>query len=79
MQSNQILYGHMLSPLDAAQQLHRLKLITRPELRAITKALKAVPSLQEGELHPLNLPPEMGPAMRRVWLTTLMPATWTVQ
>ena len=79
MQSNLVLYGHMLTPLDAAQQLHRLKVITRKELRAITKALKAVPPLQEGELHPLDLPPDLHPAMRRVWLATLMPATWTVQ
>lgn len=72
-------YGHMLSTLDAASQLHRLGVISRRELRGVRRLLSQVPMMPQGALVPITVPPNLQPAMGKVWMATLMPATWTVQ
>lgn len=72
-------YGHMLGALDAAEQLHRLKLISRQELLAIMTLLTPLPEMAGWNLNLDSLPAEIQPAMRLVRLATLMPATWTFQ
>lgn len=73
------LYGHMLSSLDAASQLHRLGVISRRGLRGIRRILSQAPMAPQGSLVPITVPPTLQSAMCKVWMATLMPATWTVQ
>ena len=73
-------YGHMLTTMDAALNLWRLKVISDRECNAILHWLNSLPEAEPGQTLPVSNPPEwLDPAMRKVWLASLMPATWTFQ
>lgn len=71
-------YGHMLTTLDAATQLHALKMISTRELRQMKRWLNSLPKSPATTLL-VETPPELRSAMAKVWLASLIPATWTVQ